>query len=144
MDDYLLSLSSKRTGFEEITRVYLRSKVSSNTTEDEKRMLTLRHGICEFLDVDECIDFITSLEWCTVFLTIEETFKYVHIFPLIYDIPQIVYLYIPESTTIYDKNGEISLDAYHKFHNILEYEDDMNTFLKKIPEKVSKISSQLF
>ncbi|CAF4926668.1 unnamed protein product, partial [Rotaria sp. Silwood2] len=62
-----------------------------------------------FSDLDQCFDFITSYEWRKVFLTIIDQFTY--ILPLIYDLKQIVYIYIysqspdkvPYNSSIYSK-----------------------------------------
>jgi tetratricopeptide (TPR) repeat protein len=45
-----------------------------------------------FYDPDVCIDFISSYAWRKIFLTLTD--KFVHIIPLIHDLPQIVHIYI--------------------------------------------------
>ena len=84
-----------------------------------------------FYDSNQCIDFISSYQWRKIFFTVTDAF--VHIVPLIHDLPQIVYIYIYSQAP---EEINISKENYTKVRAIVnELSPDADTQIKADIEK---------
>src|SRR5277367_4681440 len=77
--------------------VWLDGSIDEINNEDcRKSIMKLRqvvNTVNTFTDVDECIDFITDIEWGTAFMMVSELFSKI-IGPLVQDIYQVSAVYI--------------------------------------------------